>query len=150
MRQTGWWDPKKSRICNGKHFSISLAVNRKIYWNECKRKNNCLLFGWHNCNNLHTVWTNECHAMHCMKKNTFPIYIHEYNGKQKEYFQTELHNCTTNHKFWTRKYVLNEMEFKRHKYSIYKSSVFFFSFTIYFLLVKQKSQAIERIARILM
>lgn len=40
----GMMTPKREIICKGKHFSISLAVNRKsIEMNACE-KNNCLLF----------------------------------------------------------------------------------------------------------
>lgn len=124
MDATNRMMPPKRIICNGKHFSISLAANRKsIEMNASEKIIVCC-----SVDSIPTIYTNGVNKYTpCIRKKSIPN-IYQHNEKQKEYFQTKLHTSyTTNHKL--RKGNMFSMKWEwNSRDSAKQPSAFFLSF----------------------
>lgn len=96
-----------------------------------------MLFGWHNSNNF-TIGVNKC--MPCIQEKKKVQYLWIQWETESIFSNQNLHNRTTNHKFRTRKYVLNKMEcFKRHRLP-YKSNVLFSRLSYWIIRLKSSRE----------
>lgn len=116
---------------HNRHFSVSLAVNRKPIETNASGKIIVCYSVWRYCNNLNAnmlrltsvTCKNVCMHVSVSIENDFNNHK-TFANRIEHISRIAMHNRATNHKFWIRKHALNGTESRRHCEHINQASFF--------------------------